>query len=71
NIQLINVPLLMMGGSISDSLYMSEDAIEKATGTADKELFIIRGATHIKTYHVPEYVDQEVSKLTEFFGRTL
>ena len=71
NIQLINVPLLMMGGSISDSLYMSEDAIEKATGTADKELFIIRGATHIKTYHVPEYVEQEVSKLTEFFGRTL
>ncbi|MBQ3758184.1 MAG: alpha/beta hydrolase [Synergistaceae bacterium] len=71
NIQLINVPLLMMGGSISDSLYMSEDAIEKATGTSDKELFIIRGATHIKTYYVPEYVEQEVSKLKEFFGRTL
>ncbi|MBQ7221285.1 MAG: alpha/beta hydrolase [Synergistaceae bacterium] len=71
NIQLINVPLLMMGGSISDSLYMSEDAIEKATGTSDKELFIIKGATHIKTYYVPEYVEQEVNKLKEFFGRTL
>ena len=71
NIQLISVPLLMMGGSISDSLYMSEDAIEKATGTNDKELFIIKGATHIKTYYVPEYVEQEVNKLKEFFGRTL
>ncbi len=71
NMKLINVPLLMMGGSISDSLYMSEDAIDKATGTNDKELFIIKGATHIKTYYVPEYVEQEVNKLKEFFGRTL
>lgn len=31
----------------------------------------IPGATHIKTYYVPEYVDQEVAKLSEFFGRTL
>ena len=71
NIKLINVPLLMMGGSISDSLYMSEDAIDKATGTNDKELFIIKGATHIKTYYVPEYVEQEINKLKEFFGRIL
>ena len=71
NISLINVPLLMMAGSISDSLYMSEDAIEKATGTNDKELFLIRGATHIQTYWKPEFVEQEVNKLREFFGRTL
>ena len=71
NIQLINVPLLMMAGSISDSLYMSEDAIEKATGTADKELFLIRGATHIQTYWKPEFVEQEVAKLAEFFGKHL
>lgn len=71
NLNLINVPLLMMAGDISDSLYMTEDAIEKATGTSDKELFLIRGATHIKTYHVPEFVEQEINKLDEFFGRTL
>ena len=71
NISLISVPLLMMAGSVSDSLYMSEDAIEKATGTDDKELFIIKGATHIQTYWKPEFVEQEVSKLKEFFGRTL
>ena len=49
----------------------SSDAFEKATGTTDKELFLIPGATHIQTYYVPEYVDQEVAKLTEFFGNKL
>ena len=71
NLKLINVPLLMIAGSLADSLYLSEDAIEKATGTNDKELFLIPGAMHIQTYYVPEYVDQEVEKLKEFFGRTL
>lgn len=71
NIKLISVPLLMMAGNIADSLYMSEDAIEKATGTNDKELFLIPGAMHIQTYWKPEFVEQEVNKLKEFFGRTL
>ena len=71
NLKLINVPLLMMAGSAADSLYLSEDAIEKATGTNDKELFLIPGAYHIQTYYVPEYVEQEITKLLEFFGRTL
>ena len=71
NIKLINVPLLMMAGSVADSLYMTEDAIEKAAGTNDKELFLIQGAFHIQTYYVPEYVEQEINKLKEFFGRTL
>ena len=68
NVKLINVPLLMMAGSIADSLYMNEDAIEKASGTDDKELFLIPGAYHIQTYYVPEFVEQEVSKLKEFSG---
>ena len=71
NLKLINVPLLMIAGSAADSLYLTEDAIEKATGTSDKELFLIPGALHIQTYYVPEYVEQEVNKLVEFFGRTL
>ncbi len=70
-IELINVPLLMIAGSKADSLYMTDEAFEKATGTADKELFLVAGATHIKTYYVPEYVQQEVAKLKEFLGRTL
>ena len=71
NIELINVPLLMMAGEKADTLYMSEEAFEKATGTNDKELFKIPGATHIQTYFVPEYVDQAVAKLTDFYGKNL
>lgn len=71
NIELINVPLLMMAGEKADSLYMSEEAFQKATGTRDKELFKIPGATHIQTYFVPEYVDQAVSRLKAFYGKNL
>ncbi|MCM1312128.1 MAG: alpha/beta hydrolase [Bacteroides sp.] len=71
HIDLINVPLLMMAGNKADTFYMTSDAFEKATGTTDKELFLIPGATHIKTYYEPEFVEQEVAKLTEFFGKKL
>ena len=57
-------------GSKADSLYMTEDAFAKATGTKDKELFLIEGATHIETYWVPEYVDATLAKLGLFFTRT-
>jgi fermentation-respiration switch protein FrsA (DUF1100 family) len=70
-IELINQPLLMIAGSKADSLYMSEQAFAKATGTADKALFKIEGATHIETYWMSRYVDQAMGRLTEFFGRTL
>jgi fermentation-respiration switch protein FrsA (DUF1100 family) len=70
-IELINQPLLMIAGSKADSLYMTQDAFPKATGTQDKELFIIDGATHIETYWVPLYVDAAVGKLTGFYARTL
>lgn len=70
-IELINKPLLMIAGSKADSLYMSEDAIAKATGTKDKELFKIDGATHIETYWVPKYVDAAMGKLTTFYAKTL
>jgi uncharacterized protein len=70
-IELINKPLLMIAGSKADSLYMSEDAFAKATGTKDKELFKIDGATHIETYWVPKYVDAAMGKLTTFYAKTL
>ena len=71
HIDLINQPLLMIAGSKSDSLYMSEDAIAKATCAKDKELFLIDGATHIETYWKPHYVNQVMGKLVLFFGETL
>jgi uncharacterized protein len=70
-IELINQPLLMIAGSKADSLYMTEDAFARATGTKDKELFKIEGATHIETYWVPNYVDAAMGKLIPFYARTL
>ena len=70
-IELINQPLLMIAGSEADSLYMTEDAFEKATGTKDKELYKVDGATHIQTYYVPEYVEKIADKLTKFFNQHL
>lgn len=68
---LINRPLLMIAGSVADTFYMSEQCYSRATGTQNKELFLIPGATHIRTYYVPEYVEQAVGKLTEFFSKNL
>lgn len=70
-IELIDKPLLMIAGSKADSLYMTEDAFAKATGTKDKELFKLDGATHIETYWKQPYVNQAVDKLTQFYGKTL
>ncbi len=70
-IELIDQPLLMIAGTKADSGYMTDDAFAKATGTKDKELFKIEGATHIETYWVPEYVAAAMSKLTPFFARTV
>jgi hypothetical protein len=71
NMELINQPLLMMAGSKADTYYMTEDAFKKATGTTKKELYLIPDATHIQTYFVPEYVNQAMDKLNEFFGKNL
>ena len=70
-IELINQPLLMMAGEKADSLYMTQDAYNKATGTTDKELFLIPGATHIQTYYVPEYVNVISDKLVKFYDEKL
>ena len=61
----------MMAGSKADSLYMTQSAFEGATNAKNKELFLIDGATHIETYWKPQYVNQAVGKLTQFFGKAL
>ncbi|WP_232220021.1 hypothetical protein [Prevotella falsenii] len=68
---LIDQPLLVMAGEKADSRYMSEEAFAKATGTVDKELFIVPGATHIKTYYVKEYVNAIAAKAYAFFKAKL
>ena len=71
HIELIDQPLLMIAGSKADGLYMSKDAYAKATGTRNKELVEIDGATHIETYWVPKYVDAAMDKLATFYAGTL
>jgi fermentation-respiration switch protein FrsA (DUF1100 family) len=71
NMDLINQPLLMIAGSKADTYYMTDQAFNLATGAKEKELFLIPGATHIQTYYVPEYVDQAMKKLNEFFEKNL
>ena len=51
HIDLITQPLLMMAGTKADSLYMTEYAFPKATGTIDKEFFS-GGAKHIAACQV-------------------
>jgi fermentation-respiration switch protein FrsA (DUF1100 family) len=70
-IELIDKPLLMIAGSKADSLYMSEQAFSRATGTKDKSLVKIDGATHIETYWVPAYVGVAMDQMTAFYARTL
>ncbi|MBA0034870.1 alpha/beta hydrolase [Pantoea sp. BIGb0393] len=71
NMDLINQPLLMMAGSKADSLYMTQSAFSKATGTTNKKLYLIEGATHIETYWVPRYVDQAMGQLDPFFDQNI
>lgn len=70
-IDLINQPLLMIAGSRADTYYMTDSAFSLATGTKEKELFLIPEATHIQTYYVPEYIAQAINRLNEFFGKHL
>ena len=71
NMDLINQPLLMIAGSKADTKYMTDEAFPKATNAKSKELFVLDGATHIQSYYKPEYVNQAVNKLTDFFGKNL
>ncbi len=68
--KLIEQPLLMMTGDKSDTRYMTDDAF-KLAGSKNKEIYLVPGAQHIETYWVPEYVEKEVGKLREFFGKWL
>lgn len=71
DMQLVNVPLLMIAGGNADTLYMSEQCLSNATSAPYRELYLIPAATHIQTYYVPEYVAQVTDKLTDFFGKNL
>lgn len=68
--KLLTQPLLLIAGSEAGSLWHSQELIEKAA-SKDKELFIIKGATHMDLYDGKQYVPQVTKKLTEFFNNNL
>ncbi|WGN88806.1 alpha/beta hydrolase [Ligilactobacillus faecis] len=70
-VELIDQPLLMIASVDADTYYMTKAVFDKATGTADKELYELHGATHIETYWKHPYVDEEGEKLVTFFGEKL
>lgn len=68
---LLDQPLLMVVGSKSDAIYLTDRAIDKAKVAASKEKYVIEGATHVDMYDKQPYVDQAVKKLAEFFRAKL
>lgn len=59
----------MIAGTEADTRYFSEMAINKAE--KPKELFLIKGATHVDLYDKKEYVDPAVDKMNSFFKQYL
>ena len=68
--KLLTQPLLLIAGSEAGSLWHSQELNQKAA-SKEKELFIIKGATHMDLYDGEKYVPQVVSKLTDFFYKNL
>ena len=62
-------PILLIVGSLADTIFFSQEAYDIAK--EPKELFVVEGATHVDLYDKPQYVDQAVAKLAEFFGKYL
>lgn len=62
-------PLLFIVGSNADTLYFTEDAYKRAN--EPKEIFTIKNASHVDLYDKPEFVNQVVEKLEEFFNKNL
>ena len=64
-------PLIQAAKRKADTKYMTDEAFEKVTNAKNKELYLIDGATHIQTYWKPEYVEQAVNKLVNFYQTNL
>lgn len=62
-------PILLIVGSEADTIYFSQTAYGKAN--EPKELYYIKGATHVDLYDKSPFVEQAVEKLTEFFTQNL
>ena len=68
--QLLTQPLLLIAGSEAGSLWHSQELHTKAA-SKEKELFVVKGATHMDLYDGRQYVPQVAKKLAGFFGKNL
>ena len=66
---LLTQPVLFIAGTEAGSKWQSEIAHKKAT--SKKELYLIKGATHMDLYDVEKYVNEAVGKMTIFFQENL
>jgi fermentation-respiration switch protein FrsA (DUF1100 family) len=64
--ELLTQPMLVIAGSKADTKIFSDQAYELSNGP--KELFVVDGASHIALYDVPEYMDQAITKMVDFFA---
>lgn len=62
-------PILMIVGEKADTKFWSDEVLAKAQ--EPKELFIVKGATHMDMYDKPQFVTPAVAKLAKFFGKYL
>lgn len=60
-------PLLLIAGSKAESLWHSDNLMNKAASET-KELFLIEGARHVDLYDLPQYVDQAQTKIVSFLN---
>lgn len=63
-------PLQIVAGSVAGSKWMSDDLFQRAA-SQDKNFHVVDGANHMSLYDVTQYVDEAISVLAPFFGRTL
>ena len=62
-------PLLAVAGTEAGTKYFAEEAVAQAIGP--KELFWVKGSTHIELYYKEPYVDQAIERLDAFFKKYL
>ncbi|XZF16031.1 alpha/beta hydrolase [Chitinophagaceae bacterium MMS25-I14] len=62
-------PVLLIAGTEADTLWMTNEAFEKAQ--EPKELFLVKGASHVDLYDKEAFVTPAIIKLEDFFKSKL
>ncbi len=62
-------PLLLIVGSEADTTYFSQSAYDKAR--QPKELYSVKGATHVDLYDKEPFVSEVYLKMKDFFDKSL